>query len=57
MAQELVDHWFIPYGIPETLLTDNGPQFDANILAAALVIMGVKKLTTTEYHPQTNGQT
>ena len=29
VANAFVEHWFIPYGMPSFLLTDNGPQFVA----------------------------
>lgn len=57
VAQTFVDNWIMPYGIPATLLTDNGPQFVGTFFAAVCLILGVKQLTTTAYHPQTNGQT
>jgi hypothetical protein len=39
-----------------TLLTNNGPQFTAKFFQAVCAELGVKKVFTTAYHPQTNGQ-
>lgn len=47
----------MPYGIPNFVLTDNGPQFSAKFFAGFCVYLGVKHLTTTAYHRQANGQT
>ena len=57
VAQVFVEHWVYPYGIPNKLLTDNGPQFESKLFAAICQFLGVKHSTTTAYHPQTNGQT
>jgi len=57
VAQAFVDHWVMPYGIPASVLSDNGPQFVSKFMGAVCGILGVKQLTTTAYHPQTNGQT
>lgn len=57
VAQAFVDHWVMPYGIPKTLLSDNGPPFVSNLFAGVCIIMDAKQLTTTAHHPQTNGQT
>jgi transposase InsO family protein len=39
-----------------SLLTDNGPQFTAKYFQAAYAELGLSKVFTTAYHPQTNGQ-
>lgn len=52
-----LDCWVIPYGIPSYVLTDIGPQIVAMFLASICAFLGIKKLTSTSYHPQTNGQT
>lgn len=46
----------IPYVIPTLLLTDNVPQFVIKIFASIYTYLGVSYLTTTAYHPHTNGQ-
>lgn len=57
VANAFVENWVIPYGIPKFVLSDNGPQFVAKFFEAICVLLGLKHLTTTAYHPQSNGQT
>jgi transposase InsO family protein len=56
VARAFCDHWAYIYGPPASLLTDNGPQFTAKFFQAACAELGIKKVFTTAYHPQTNGQ-
>ena len=43
------------YGFPEQIVTDNGPQFRANEFSHFLKSNGVKHITSSPYHPSTNG--
>lgn len=52
----LLDNWILPYGIPNYVLTDNGPQFVSKYFMTLCLFLGFKKLTNTAYHRQTNGQ-
>ena len=45
------------YGVPKTLLSDNGPQFSARFFRSVCEVLGVTNLYTSAYHPKTNGQT
>jgi RNase H-like domain found in reverse transcriptase/Reverse transcriptase (RNA-dependent DNA polymerase)/Integrase zinc binding domain/Chromo (CHRromatin Organisation MOdifier) domain/Integrase core domain len=56
VARAFCDHWAYAYGPPLSLLTDNGPQFTAKFFLAVCAELGIKKIFTTAYHPQTNGQ-
>ena len=55
-AQNLWDKFIVHYGLPEKILTDQGHNFESNLLKALFEIALVKKMKTLEYHPQTNGQ-
>nr|KYP74016.1 Gypsy retrotransposon integrase-like protein 1 [Cajanus cajan] len=44
------------FGIPHTLITDNGRQFIAQGFEDFLRELGIKHLPTSVEHPQTNGQ-
>ena len=44
------------YGIPEKILSDEGRNFASSLIAELCKLTGVKKLRTTPYRPQTNGQ-
>eukprot|EP00253_Pinus_taeda_P016516 PITA_16516 len=49
-------HLFVRYGLPRELITDGGPQFVGNKLAATLNNYHVQHKITTPYHAQANGQ-
>jgi hypothetical protein len=57
IATLLVERVFCEHGYPATLLSDQGSNFLSDLLAAVLKLFAVKKLTTSAYHPQTNGLT
>lgn len=50
------EHWINPHGIPAFVLTDNGTLLVSKFFATLCTHLGLKQLTTTAYHPQTNGQ-
>jgi len=56
VARAFCESWVFVYGAPRTILSDNGPQFKAKAFLETCRILGIKSLTTTTYHPQTNGQ-
>jgi transposase InsO family protein len=56
VARAFFDHWAYTYGPPVSLLMDNGPQFTAKVFQAVCAELGIQKVFTTVYHPQTNGQ-
>jgi transposase InsO family protein len=56
VARAFCDHWAYVYGPPVSLLTDNGPQFTAKFFQAVCSELGIRKIITTDYRPQTNGQ-
>jgi len=43
------------YGIPDSVLSDNGPQFAAVLWQGVLKALGIDTNYATPYHPQTNG--
>jgi len=46
---------FAAYGLPEQLVTDNGPQFTAEEFAVFLKRNGIKHIKVAPYHPSSNG--
>ena len=47
---------YIPlWGCPSALLSDNGPQFCAQLATTVYQLLGIRKLTTSAYHPSSNG--
>lgn len=47
---------FARHGIPEILITDNGPQFTSDKTKGFLDLYGVFVRYSTTYHPETNGE-
>lgn len=45
---------FLLFGVPEALISDNGPQFTSNDFSRFLKNYGVKHWLTSAYHPQAN---
>ena len=50
------DHVWKLHGLPETALSDRGPQFAAEFMKELNDILGIKTKLSTAYHPQTYGQ-
>ena len=45
------------FGVPKELLTDQGRQFESSLIKIVCDKLGIKKLRTSPYHPQCDGQT
>ncbi|XP_076862347.1 TGF-beta receptor type-2 isoform X2 [Brachyhypopomus gauderio] len=52
---EQLEEMFSRYGIPEQLVSDNGPQFVAEEMEAFLKMNGIQHIKSAPYHPSTNG--
>ena len=55
-ARTLWDNFICHYGFPEQFISDQGRNFESDLIQELCKIAGVKKLRTTPYHPQSNGQ-
>ncbi|XP_055604780.1 uncharacterized protein K02A2.6-like [Uranotaenia lowii] len=53
---EFLNELFSRFGVPETIVTDNGKQFTSKQFAALCKSNGIQHLRTAPYHPQSNGQ-
>ena len=56
MAKALWDNFIIHYGLPKKIILDQERNFDIKLIAYLWKLMGTKKLRTSPYHLQTNGQ-
>ena len=58
-AETVIDQfthgWISAYGVPEIVTTDRGSQFTSSIFNQLLTNWGIKHITTTAYHPESNG--
>lgn len=55
VAKKLWDGFFCVYGFPQRIHTDQGANFESELLAKLLMLSGVSKSHTSPYHPMGNG--
>ena len=55
IAQLLVESIFCRHGVPAELLSDRGRAFLSGLMQEVYQLMGIHKVSTTAYHPQTDG--
>ena len=55
-ARILWDNFIRHFGFPEKFISDQGRNFESDLIKELCKIAGVQKLHTTPYHPQGNGQ-
>ena len=55
VANKLVDEVFLRFSIPEQLHTDQGRQFESQLLHEVCKLLNIHKTRTTPYHPQSDG--
>ena len=53
---ELLRVVFATHGLPQTIVTDNGPSFVSQEFAKFMSLNGIKHIKSAPYHPSTNGQ-
>ncbi|KAL8441298.1 hypothetical protein Emag_007297 [Eimeria magna] len=52
VAQALFNEWISRWGVPRALLSDNGPQFTAELLRQLCTTFGISKLFASPYNPR-----
>ena len=55
VGSKIVSEWISRYGVPRTIITDRGTQFESQLFQTLSNKLGIKHLRSTAYHPQTNG--
>ena len=50
-----LEHWFCIFGVPQEMISDNGPQYRAAEMAQYALQRGFKRVTSDPHYPQANG--
>lgn len=54
-ASALLSGWVSRFGVPTTITSDRGQQFESALWHSLMTLLGATRLRTTAYHPQANG--
>ena len=57
VADAIVRAWVTRFGVPDCIHSDQGSNFESNLVHDLCNKLGIIKTRTTPYHPQGNGQT
>ena len=55
VAEQFLGSWVARFGVPKSITTDRGAQFESNLWKSLMNLLGTEKHRTTSYHPQANG--
>ena len=55
VAYKLVNEFFFRYSLPEQLHSDQGRQFESDVIKEVTAMLQIKKTRTSPYHPQSDG--
>lgn len=55
VADAFIVNWIARFGVPQSVTTDRGAQFESNLWKQLMSRLGSIKIKTTSYHPQSNG--
>ncbi len=55
VATKLLDDMFCRFGIPDQLHSDQGSQFESEVIQEVSHVLQIQKIRTTPYHPQSDG--
>lgn len=55
VADRFVSGWIARFGVPTTITTDQGRQFESALFTRLMALGATRRIRTTSYHPQANG--
>ena len=55
VAEQFLGSWVALFGVPKSIATDRGAQFESNLWKSLMNLLGTEKHRATSYHPQANG--
>ena len=55
VARVLVDNFVSRWGLPTTLHSDQGREFEGKLISSLCQLLGIEKTRTTPWHPSSNG--
>ena len=55
VVSALRSHFIAPFGVPTTIVSDNGREFRSNEFSSFCAYLGINHKFTMAYHPQCNG--
>ena len=55
VSKAFVSGWISRFGVPSTISTDRGRQFESALWEKLMRLLGSKRIRTTSYHPIANG--
>lgn len=56
VAKVLIEMYFVHYGLPKRMHSDQGRDFESRLVHEVLSTLGIEKSRTTPYHPQGDPQ-
>lgn len=56
VAKVLMEKYFVHYGLPKRMHSDQGRNFESRLIHEVLSTLGIEKSRTTPYHPQGDPQ-